>query len=63
MSSHLTRLSLLVVLCSVAAGCHTTSFGKSIGYLVPTKSDLGLTRLVADGCRADVLGDGKGKCT
>ncbi len=41
MSSHLTRLILLVVLCSAAAGCHRTSFGKSIGYPAPPKSDLG----------------------
>jgi hypothetical protein len=40
MPSCLTRLILLVALCSVTAGCHRTSFGKSIGYPVPPKSDL-----------------------
>ena len=41
MSSHLTRFILLVALCSVVAGCHRTSFGKSIGYPAPPpKSDL-----------------------
>ena len=41
MTSYLTRLLLVVVLCSVAAGCHRTSFGKSIGYPAPPpKSDL-----------------------
>jgi hypothetical protein len=41
MSSLLARLVLLVALCSVAAGCHRTSFGKAIGYPAPPpKSDL-----------------------
>jgi hypothetical protein len=41
MSPHLTRLILLVALCSVTAGCHRTSFGKAVGYPAPPpKSDL-----------------------
>lgn len=41
MSSYLTRLVLLIVVCSAIGGCHRTSFGKAIGYPAPPpKSDL-----------------------
>ncbi len=41
MPIRLTRLILLLTLCSAAAACHTTSVGKAIGYPGPApKSEL-----------------------
>jgi hypothetical protein len=41
MTPYLTRLILVAVLCAVSAGCHRSSFGKSIGYPAPPpKGDL-----------------------
>ncbi|PVE21588.1 hypothetical protein DC522_25685 [Microvirga sp. KLBC 81] len=41
MSSHLTRLIILIAVSSASAGRHRTSFGKAVGHPAPpAKSDL-----------------------